>query len=617
MFFKDLAVYLKRLEETDSRLEITRILASLLKEASPREVDRLCYLILGYLAPPYRGVEFALADKMMIRVLSASFGFDQKEVRQKYKISGDLGITAQELKEAHLQQKLVPEDQLLSSLEIKKNITVVEKVLNRKKPLTVSETYDYLMIVARSGGEGSQEKKVALMASLLNSVDSLSVRYLVRIPLGKLRLGFSELTILDALSWFISGDKSNRNKIEGAYNVHADIGYIAKIIKKNGLLGLGKVAITLGVPVNLALCQRLSNAGQMIDKMVAQDKDNDLVAVEPKFDGTRLQAHISRGKKKSQVWLFTRSLEDITEMFPDITRGLEKEIGARSIIIDGEVIGYDPKSGQLLPFQKTIQRKRKHQIEEAISKTPLRYYCFDILYLNSKNLTDNPFDKRRAILERLITNEKDGKKKIFLSPQILTDNPEKLRSYHQEQINKGLEGVVVKKWRSSYDVGKRGFTWVKFKQEKGKTGGGLSDTIDGVVMGYYRGRGRRAKFGIGAFLLGIKNTYDDDQFLTVSKVGTGLTDDQWRKLRSLCDQVAANKKPASYRINKNLFPDVWCQPEIIVEIEADNVTVSPLHSANLALRFPRLVRFRTDRSPNQATTKKELEELKKIQENNN
>lgn len=613
MFFKDLAIYLEKLEKTDSRLEITQILADLFRQASEGEIDKLCYLILGYLAPPYKGIEFSLADKMMIRVLSASFVFPAKEVRQKYKTIGDLGTVAQDLKETGLRQT---SNQLFSNFGKKTVNLKADKILAQNNPLTVSNIYDYLMVVAKSGGEGSQEEKITLMSSLLRTVDSLSVRYLVRIPLGRLRLGFSELTILDALSWLVSEDKQHRDEIESAYNVHADIGYIAKTIKRRGLFGLKKVAISLGVPINLALCQRLSGAEEMVEKMVVKDGANDLVAVEPKFDGTRLQVHFYRQKRKAKTWLFTRSLENIADMFPDITKGIEEEIGAKSVILDGEVIGYDAKTGQLLPFQKTIQRKRKHQIEEAISKTPLRYYCFDVLYFNGKSLLGTPFSKRREILERLIAN-RDEKKKIFLSPQILTDDPKKLKSYHQEQIDKGLEGVVVKKWRSPYDVGKRGFTWVKFKQEKGKIGGGLSDTIDGVVMGYYRGRGRRAKFGIGAFLLGVKKLFDDDQILTVSKIGTGLTDDQWRKMRNLCDQEAIASKPKNYEVDKNLFPDVWCRPKIVVEIEADNVTISPLHSAGLALRFPRLVRFRSDRLPEQATTVKELEELKEIQENNN
>jgi DNA ligase 1 len=607
MLFKDLAIYLKKLEETDSRLEITRILVALIKEADYREIDKMCYLILGYLAPPYRGIEFALADKMMIRILSRAFSFEEGEIRKKYRLEGDLGTVAQEVKKVSGHQQSI--GSLFADSDASKESLASDN-------LSVSQVYDYLMVVARVSGKGSQEKKVSLMASLLRAVDGLSARYLTRIPLGRLRLGFSELTLLDALSWLVSGDKSSRERIEEAYNVRADIGDIARIIKKNGLSSLDKLEVSLGVPVNLALCQRLPNVEEMINKMVSQDGNNDLVAVEPKFDGTRLQAHLDRSKKKLQVWLFTRSLENVVDMFPDIAKGLEEEIIVESVILDGEIIGYDPGSGRLLPFQKTIQRKRKHQIEEAANKTPLRYYCFDILYLNGKNLIEVPFNKRRAVLEKLISGVKNGRRKIFLSPQILTSRPERLRSYHQEQISKGLEGVVVKKWRSPYDVGKRGFTWVKLKQEKGKTGGGLSDTIDGVVMGYYRGRGRRAKFGIGAFLLGIKESYSTDQFLTVSKIGTGLTDDQWRKMRSLCDRVAVGRKPPRYKVDKNLFPDVWCQPKIVFEIEADNVTISPLHSANLALRFPRLVRFRADRVPDQATTKKELEELREIQENN-
>lgn len=615
MLFKDLALYLEKLEKTDSRLAITQILASLLEEADYREIDKLCYLILGYLAPAYKGIEFALADKMMIRVLSRAFNFDQKEVRQKYKINGDLGITAQELKISEPQQQIVWNDQDFTHFKSGENQILAENLTEKKNFLTIEEVYDYLMIVAKSEGEGSQERKVALMASLLKMTDPLSVRYLVRIPLGRLRLGFSELTILDALSWLISADKKHRERIEQAYNIQADIGNIARIVKKEGLSGLEKATISLGVPVNLALCQRLSNAAEMIKKMVTEDEKNDLVAVEPKFDGTRIQVHLNFEVEEKKIWFFTRSLENVARMFPDVSRGLEQELLVKNAILDGEIIGYDGKTGKLLPFQQTIQRKRKHQIEEAINKTPLRFYCFDILYLNDQSLIKAPFSKRREILKGLINDQKP-KRKVFLSPQILTKDPEELKTYHQEQIKKGLEGVVVKKWRDSYSVGKRGFSWVKFKQEKGKAGGGLSDTIDGVVMGYYRGRGRRAQLGAGAFLLGIKKSRGDDQFLTVSKIGTGLTDDQWRELKLLCDEVIVNKKPINYEVNKNLFPDVWCSPKIVVEIEADNVTVSPLHSAGLALRFPRLVRFRQDRAPRQTTTREELEELKKIQENN-
>ena len=584
MTFLKLSKYLNKLEETSSRLKITEILAQLLKEAKISEVDKLSYLILGYLVPPYRGIEFSLAEKMMMRVVARAFAVDKKIVHRQYKKVGDLGIVGESFcQTAH-----------------------------SRSSLSVLQVYDRLLAVAQESGEGSQERKIAGMAKLLQDLDTLSVRFVVRIPLKKLRLGFSEITLLDALSWMISGSKKHREEIEAAYNVCADIGPIAKIIKKSGLLGLKKVKISLGTPVMPALCQRLPTPEEMVKKMCPASSD--MVAVEPKYDGTRLEVHFKRGKRESRlVKMFTRNLENVAFMFPDIAQALTKEVKAKSIILDGEIIGYDQKTGRLLAFQETVKRKRKHGVQEASTQIPLRYFCFDVLYYNGHSLLMMPFSERRQILEKVVSPFRlGGAKTIVLSPQITTNDPQVLRHYHDKQIRRGLEGVVVKKWRAPYDVGKRGFTWVKFKHAKGKRGGGLADTIDGVVMGYYRGRGRRAAFGIGTFLLGVRKGKSDGQFLTVSKVGTGLTDEQWRKMRRRCDQAMVSERPKEYDVDKNLQPDVWCRPMITVEVEADNITRSPIHTAGLALRFPRLVRFRDDKNANEVMTVEEVKKLREI-----
>jgi len=407
------------------------------------------------------------------------------------------------------------------------------------------------------------------------------------------------LTILDALSWLITGDKSKRQEIEAAFSVQADVGQIAKIIKKQGLKGLKAVKIKFGVPIVPALCQRLPNTEEIIKKMGK-------VAVEPKYDGTRLQVHWSKNK----TYFFTRNLENVTQMFPDIVEALGKEIKAKEVIFDGEVIGFDPKNGKFLPFQETIKRKRKYDIGNKAKEIPLKYFAFDILFKDGQDLIKIPFGQRREILKKTIFS---NSQEILLSPQIITESPQELRKYHDEQIKKGLEGVVVKKWQSPYDPGRRGYTWVKLKQEKGKKGGGLSDTLDCVVMGYYKGKGKRAKFGIGGFLVGIREKESSSRYLTISKIGTGLSDEQWREMRRRIDKVKIEEKPKEYFLDKNLFPDVWCAPKIVVEIEADNITKSPIHTAQYALRFPRLVRFRDDKSPDEATTLVEAKKLYRLQ----
>ncbi|HUS60226.1 MAG TPA: ATP-dependent DNA ligase [Nevskiaceae bacterium] len=579
MKFKELTNYFAELEKTASRNKITEILAELFAKSEASEIDQICYLSLGRLAPLYEGVEFNLAEKMMIKALTRAYGQPEVEVKKKFKQLGDLGDVA-----AFFDKK------------------------EKAKPMSVSQAYEVLYNIAINSGEGSVERKISKMAKLLDDLDGQSAKYAVRIPLGRLRLGFSDLTILDALSWLIAGDKSKRKEIEAAYNVQTNIGLIAKIIKTKGISNLKKIGVSLDTPVLPALCQRLANAEEMIKKMGQ-------VAVEPKYDGQRLQIHFGV-KDKKPVRIFTRNLENVSQMFPDIAAALEKEVKAKRVILDGEAIGFDPKTGKFLPFQETIKRKRKYQIGEKAKEIPLKFFCFDILYKDGKNLIKLPFAQRRKILEKILST---ANKTIVLSPQIVTDSPAKLREYHHEQIKKGLEGVVVKKWQAGYDSGRRGFTWVKFKQEKSKKGGGLVDTLDCVVLGFYRGRGRRAGFGIGMILVGVRKPHfakasrGEGEFLTITKVGTGPSDDQWREIHRRCEKIKTGKQPKQYSVDKNLIPDVWCLPKLVVEIQADNITKSPIHTAKYALRFPRWLRFRDDKSAFQATTLKETEKLYKLQ----
>jgi len=583
MTFKRLSEYFRELEENTSRLKITEILAGLFKEASEEEIDKICYLSLGRLLPQYEGLEFQIAEKTMIKAIAKAFGLETERVLRRYKEVGDLGEVGEEYKIQNL----------FGDLREKKD----------KGELRVLRVYERLMEIAKESGEGSVERKIDKMATLLQDIDSLSVRYVVRIPLGKLRMGFSEMTILDSLSWMVKGDKTLRTKFEGAFNVLANIGEIAKMVKRDG--GVRQVEPKIGTPVVPALCQRLGSAEEILEKLGK-------MAVEPKYDGTRLQVHfrIKNHEPRTEggeVKIFTRNLENVTHMFPDIVEALEKEINVHEAIFDGEGVGIDPKTGRYLPFQETIKRKRKHGIGEKAKEIPFKYFVFDILFYNGESLIKEPFEKRRKILEKII---KKGGSTIVPSPQIVIESAEELRGYHNEQIGKGLEGVVAKKWQAPYEPGRRGFKWVKLKQEETKKGGGLADTIDCVIMGTYRGRGKRASFGVGAFLVGIKK---GENFVTVSKIGTGLTDEQFRELKVQSSKFKVKKQPKEFMVDKNLTPDVWVEPKIVVEIQADNITESPIHTAGLALRFPRLIRFRDDKSAEQITTQKELEDLYRLQ----
>ncbi len=566
MTFSQLSQYLQKLEETASRNTMTEILADLFSRAGKEEIGKLCYLLQGRVAPLYDPIEFGVGDKLMIRAIGKAYGAEDEKVKRAFGKFGDLGAAAQQVSNQEL------------------------RIRNQGKKINVEDVYEKLLAITGMGGEGSQEKKIEALAQLLSSVDALSVRYLVRVPLDKLRLGFSDMTILDALSWVLMGDKSLRGRLEEVYNIRPDIGLLATQIKAHGVAGLSHVKATVGAPIVASLCQRLPTADEMINKMGE-------VAVEPKYDGVRCQIHF----QKSGVKTFSRNLENTTAMFPELQK-IGRQLHAHDVILDSEAVGMDPATGKLIPFQETSTRKRKHDIAASLLKVPLKFFVFDILYKDGIDLLNKPLSQRRDILEQTV---KSGTL-LTISPQIVTDKPVEIRRFHDTQIAKGLEGVVVKKWRSPYEPGRRGYSWVKFKEEEGKTGK-LTDTIDAVVMGYYRGEGKRAGFGIGAFLVGVRK---HDSFVTVSKIGTGVSDELWKDLKKDFSRLSSVVRPKEYgEVPKALIPDVWINPKIVVEVAGDDLTKSSTHGADIAIRFPRLVRIRTDKSPAQTTTVGEVEKM--------
>jgi len=581
MRFKRLAEYFNKIEKEASRLTMTQDLAELFKEAAVEEIDQIIYLALGNLRPKFEGVEFNLGEKMMVRVLSVAYGVGVDKAEQVFKQTGDLG-------------------------------EVIEKLgveTGGGRDLSVAEVYKRLMDVAVDEGSGSQDRKVQSMARLLKDLDRLSAKYVVRIPVNKLRLGFSDMTVLDALSWMTKGDKSLRKDLERAFNVSADIGKIAEVFKKKGLAGIGEIKVEPGVPIRMAMAERLPNAEKTVEKL-------EVFAVEPKYDGLRVQIHVDKGKHlqkagqedlfgkpKKLVRIFSRNLDNVTHMFPDIVDEAEK-LGVRRVILDGEAIAYSPKTGKFLPFQVTVQRKRKHGIKEKMGELPLKVMVYDLLFVDGKNLMLKPFKERRRELEKVM---KGMKGELVLAEQEIVSDVKQLRTLVKKYLGEGLEGAMCKKLTTTYQAGSRNFNWVKFKKT---TEEGMADTLDCVVMGYYVGKGRRSGFGIGAFLVGVRQ---GEKIGTVAKIGTGLSDEQWRETKERVDKIKVKDKPKGYVVDKNLEPDVWVEPKIVVEILADEITKSPIHSFELALRFPRLIKFRDDKQVSQATSKQELEKLFKMQ----
>jgi DNA ligase-1 len=589
MIFSELSSYFERIESTSARLEITQILAELFLNLSPEEIEKTAYLLQGRVVPLYRKLEFGMAEKSVIKSILQAVQTDKKTFDNHYQHSGDIGLTAESLK---------------------KHIPSMEE-----SDKSISDVYATLRHIAEAHGPGSQDQKNNFLAALIRELDPLSVRYVVRIPPGVLRLGFSDMTILDAYSWMLTGDKKLRKRIEKAYHVRPDLGLIGRILKEKGIGGMDEIQPKVGTPIIMMRAERMSSGQEIVDKLGQ-------CAVEPKYDGFRLQIHVN--KKTDEVTLFTRGLDEVSAMYPDIIEGVTNEVTAESVIIEGEAIGYDPQTGSFLPFQETVQRKRKYGVEEKAKEIPLKFFAFELLYLNGESQIFTPFRQRRELLESIIAPDTNQEQRtVVVANDELFDDPKKIEIAFDEAITKGLEGIIAKKLDGIYQAGARGSNWIKFKRSYSSQ---IDDTIDCLVMGYDYGRGKRAEFGIGAFLAGIFDA-TQDRFLTVAKIGTGLTDEEWRELKKRCDELVSSSQPARYDVDKMVEADVWVDPSIVVEIKADEISRSPVHTAGrvmkatksgnaqevdiagYALRFPRLEHFRDDKRPEEVTTLEEMHGL--------
>ncbi len=564
MTFHKLAEYFEKLEETSSRLTLIDILSELFQHASPSEVPLVSYLLQGRVAPFYEPVEIGMAEKNVAASIARTCTISREEVLKDYGQMGDLGKVAQ-------------------------------KLCKRKSgSVSVKEVFDTLRKIADFQGDGTVENKVSALSGLLEKMDGIESKHFVRIPLGTSRLGIGDPTILDAFATAKLGDKSKRKLLEGAYNKVSDLGLIGEVLWSKGLAGVEKLDVTVGRPIRSQLAERLPTPEAILQKFDGS------AHVQQKFDGFRVQIH----KDGDKVRLFSRNLEETTSMFPDIIEGVIKQVKAKTAILDSEALAYNPESNEYLPFQETTKRRRKHGIEETSKTLPLRAMVFDVMYLNGKSLMDQTVKERTEMLTKII----EGEDVLIPQPGEITNSAERVQLLFDQALTEGLEGLIVKRPDSKYEAGARNFNWVK---QKRNSSGELKDTVDCVILGYIYGRGKRAEFGAGALLVGVYDK-DKDEFVTVSKIGTGLTDDEWREIHKRADKIKVDKKPA--RVNAVMQPSVWIRPEIVIEVLADEITRSPNHTAGkegsepgYALRFPRLVKFReADKNAEDATTVKEL-----------
>src|SRR6266851_1067432 len=567
--FAVLAACFEEMEHTSSRKQLTTLLAELLANVDADEIAEVTYLIQGRVAPLYVPVEFGLGQRSIEKAVGQAFDVDPAEVRRRDALAGDVGLVVGEL------------------------ATQAGKTGSER---SVRDVFSELRAIADFSGPGSAERKVDGLANLLSASDPISGKHLVRIPLGTSRLGIGDATVLAALNQAkLSGTKPDQLALEDAYNKTSDLGLLGQTLWTGGLDAVKKLEVVVGRPIRPQLAERLPDVPSLLEKLGGS------AHVQSKFDGVRVQLHLNRAwPEGEQVRLFSRSLESMTSMFPELVGGVLNQVQAETAILDAEALAFNPLSDEFLPFQETTRRRRKHGIGELQAELPIKAMVFDMMYLNGEALLDKPLDQRIATLMATVK----GNEVLQAERGEVLDDADRLETLFENALERGLEGLVVKRVDSPYQAGARNFNWVKLKKH---SRGALEDTIDCVMLGYFLGRGKRAELGVGALLVGVYDK-DADEFVTVTKIGTGLGDEQWREVGERAAPFRSEERPA--RVRSTIRPSVWVEPKIVVEVLADEITKSPNHTAGYALRFPRVIRFRdADKRPEDATSLHELVEL--------
>ena len=578
MKFAQITDYLNRIEATTKRLEITDILVELLKNTPIEILSKTVYLIQGKIRPNFDGVELGIAEKLAIKSISKSSGITIKKIEDDYVIGGDLGVTAANILKQKTQTPFSAES------------------------ITLERVYDTLLKIAKLEGRRSQDMKIKYISSLLNDATSDEAKFILKILLGTLRLGVAENTLMDALAIAFTGNKINRELIENAYNVSSDLGHVSEVVARYGIDGMKKFEISVFNPIRPMLADRVKSEEDALKKFQSE------FAAEYKLDGERAQIH----KKGNEIIIFSRSLEKITQYYPDIVEKIPNMLICDDCILEAEVVAVNESTGDFLPFQELMHRRRKHKIEKAVSDYPITVNFFDILYFDGKKTMDMPYLERRNILKKIVKEDRFAK----VIPMSLISKEGDVLEVLENSINAGCEGLMLKMLQSTYRAGMRGSNWLKLKREYQNE---LGDSLDLIVIGAFFGKGRRTG-RYGTLLLATYNS-ENDTFPSVCKVGTGFTDESLDQLFQILSQSVTIKKNS--RIESEMEADVWFEPSLVIEIVASEITLSPIHKSGfgtirkdggLALRFPKFTgKIRNEKHIEDASTDEEVIALYKSQ----
>ncbi len=564
MEYNVLANYYERLEAVSSKIKKTEILAELFSKVPSEILPKIVLLVQGIVYPKYTGYELGIASQMMIKAISQSTGFNQEEVEKIFKKTGDLGLTAEECLKKRKQSTLF------------------------RKKLTINDVFDNLRKLATITGKGSQEKKLKIISELLVSSKPNEARYIVRTILEELRVGAAEGIIRDAIvRAFLIDEKSTKEEkekaeeaVDYAWNIISDFGEVAKIAKEKGVSGLKKIKIQVGKPIQVMLGLAAKNIEEVV-------KEFGTIAAEWKMDGMRTQIH----KKGNDIWIYTRRLEDVTKQFPDIVELAKKCLRPKECIVEGETLGIDIKTGYPIPFQKLSQRiHRKYDIEKMVKEIPIQVNLFDVVYVDGEILIDKTFEQRRKILEKIVDEIPN---KFQLIKQIVSNDVKELERFYNYALKSKQEGLMLKVLSAPYTFGRHVGTMYKIKP--------IMETLDCVIVGATWGEGSRAKW-LTSYELAIRDD-NTGEFLRCGMLSTGLSEEEYEMITSMLKNLIIEEKGKNVKV----------KPKIVIEAGYQEIQKSPNYESGFALRFPRFIRIRDDKGPEEADTLERIKSLYKSQ----
>lgn len=552
MDFSRIVEVYERLEETSSRLDMISIVAGFLKEIPEEDMPQIILFLMGRIFPAWSEKELGVGNKLIIKAISKVTGVTEKKIEEKIKETGDTGLATE-------------------SLIVKK----AQMTLYSEK-LTIKRLQHNLEKLTELTGKGSQDKKLAYIEEMLSSAEPTEARYIIRLILGELRLGVGEGIIKEAIASAFSVDPK---LVERAYSLSTDLGEVAQTAKASGNEGLKRINLRVGRPIEVMLAQKAENINEALEKLGK-------AAFEIKYDGARIQIH----KQGNKIELFTRRLENVTRQFPEIVNAAVNNIKAESAIIEGELVAIRSKGDRRpQPFQNLSKRiKRKYDIDEMTEKIPVEINLFDVIALESESKLELSFMQRRHLLEEIINKTDDFR----IAEQIITDKVTEAEEFYKKAIDSGHEGVMAKNLSAPYQPGSRVGYMYKIKP--------VMETLDLVIVGATWGEGRRAHW-LGSYLLALYDPESGD-FLTIGRMATGFSDEQLEEMTQLLkdDIIREDGKEAILK------------PKVVVEVAYEEIQKSPTYTSGYALRFPRLVRFRPDKGPEDADTPERVESLFKI-----